>query len=168
MSLFFPDKSSEKSTFKCACEQFVCKERALRARQLPPVHVSRSAVCCEGRGAEFIPLSNDAGLQQTSSFVLLHSFARDECCFATGGGGGASFKIEMEPHSTSPPSDKICATRHACFMMSVTRHSEPQKHLCRRRLILIFVAQLWFSRILVLMRGLRFSLFWLYRDMFMV
>lgn len=105
--------------------------------------------------------------------TLCYSKRAALCCFTASlvtsavfgtavGGEGHLSKLRWSL-ITYPQLDKICATQHACFMMSVTRHSELQN--ISTNAVCAFAC---ISSILILMQGLWFSLFWLYQDMFMV
>lgn len=84
-----------------------------------------NALFAPRKRAEFIP----------SLMTLSSSKPPALCCFTASLVTSAVLVQEREEghlsklrwsFTTHPPSDKICATQHACFMMSETRHSELQ------------------------------------------
>lgn len=129
------------------------------------------AVCHEQMG-RIRSFSNDAGLQQTSSFVLLHSSTGDECCFLGREGEGRLSKLRWSFITQPPtplPGQNMCNT--TCMFHDVSNKAfwaaktSQQMQFC---FCCFFFAFALVSRILILLRGLWFSLFWLYQDMFMV
>lgn len=127
--ILFSDRKLKKSMLKCA---YLFAKRVLYVHQLLAANVSQRAVLLQEKTGRIYLFSNDTEFQQTSSFVLLHGIASDECCFGTGEGGGASFKIETELHNTSPLGQNMCST--TCMFHDV-RHKTfwAAKHLNRCR-----------------------------------